>query len=167
MKWAMQIKLPCLLAVLINIYGVCIELHSHMSTIIFSHWLISIHIYCYSYVISTVSESTWWRNGKMKTGTCKQLVDSQQQLKKTAWTLWMKIWGKLAGPQWLKVQTTFPHQRSLNGRMYVCFSKEVSQSSFWKFQCENTGRSSLGDLCQAPWCLTDGGRCCPGQSASG
>lgn len=103
MKWAIQIKLPCLLAVLINIYGVCIELHSHMSTITFSHWLISIHIYCYSYVISTVSESTWWRNGKMKTGTCKQLVDSQQQLKKQLWLFGWRgegSWLDLSGWKW-------------------------------------------------------------------
>lgn len=146
------------------IYGVCIELHSHMSTIIFSHWMAYFHphllpqLHCIrKHVVKK------WKNENGNLQTAGRFTTA---VKKTALTLWMKRWGKLAGPQWLKVKTTFPHQRSLNGRMYVRFSK-VSQSAFWKFQCENTGRSSLGDLCQAPWCLTDGGRCCPGQSASG
>lgn len=59
-----QRKLPGLIALLINIYGVRIELHSHMNTITFSYWLISFRIYSCSYVTGKVSVGTSHRNGE-------------------------------------------------------------------------------------------------------
>lgn len=103
MKCSKQTELPSLRAMLVNIYGECIVTWAR------SHGLTGLlaFIYCCSYVKNTVPEKhlsqDWWRNWKMKKGTCKQQVNSEQEFKKQVW-LWMKRWGKLAGPQWLSVK---------------------------------------------------------------
>lgn len=76
------------------IYGVCIELHSHMSTIIFSHWMAYFHPHLLPQLHKHCIRKHVVKKWKNENGNLQTAGRFTTAVKKTALTLWMKRGGE-------------------------------------------------------------------------